>query len=41
MLKANPKSTVAPRVPCLTFGIIHRLFRYFRNAGYMKLIVEI
>ena len=41
MQKANPKSTVAPKVHCLNFGMIHYLFRYSRDAEYIKLIVEI
>ena len=41
MLKANPKSTVAPKVHRLNFGMIRCLFRYSRDAGYIKLIVEI
>ena len=38
---ANPKSTVAPKVCCLNFGMIHCLFRYSTDAGYLELIVEI
>ena len=41
MLKANPKSTFAPKVQHLNFGMIHYLFRYSTDAGYIKLIVEI
>ena len=41
MQKANPKSTVVPKVLCLSFGMIHCLFRYSRDAGYIKLIVEV
>ena len=41
MQKAKPKSTVAPKVHPLNFGMIHFLFRYSRDAGYIKLIVEI
>ena len=41
MQKVNPKSTVAPKVHCLNFGMIHCLFRYFTDASYTKLIVEI
>ena len=41
MQKANPKSSVAPKVHCLNFGMIHCLFRYATDAGYIKLIVEI
>ena len=39
MQKANPKSTVAPKVYCLNFGMIHCLFRYSTEAGYIKLIM--
>ena len=41
MQKANCKSTIAPKVHRLSFGMIHCLFRYSRNAGYIKLIVKI
>ena len=41
MQKADPKSTVAPKVHCLSFGMIHYLFRYSTDAGYIKLTVEI
>ena len=41
MQKANPKSTVVPQVHWLSFGMIHCLFRYSRDAGYIKLTVEI
>ena len=41
MQKSNPKSTVVPKVHCLNFGMIRCLFRYSRDAGYIKLIVEI
>ena len=41
MQKANPKSVVAPKVYCLDFGVIHCLFSYSTDAGYIKLIVEI
>ena len=41
MQKANPKSTVVPKVHTLNFGMIRCLFRYSRDAGYIKLIVEI
>ena len=41
MQKANPKSTVTPKVHHLNFGMIRGLFRYSTNAGYIKLIVEI
>ena len=34
-----PKSTVAPKVQRLNFGMICCLFRYSRDAGYIKLIV--
>ena len=33
MQKANPKSTVAPKVHCLNFGVIRFLFRYSADAG--------
>ena len=33
MQKANPKSTVAPKVHCLNCGMIHCLFRYSTDAG--------
>ena len=38
---AIPKSTVAPKVYCLNFGMIHCLFRYSTGAGYIKLIAEV
>ena len=41
MQKANPKSIVATKVHHLNFGMIHYLFRYSTDAGYMKLIVKI
>ena len=41
MQKANPKSTVAPKVHRLNLGMIHCLFGYSTDAGYIKLIVEI
>ena len=41
MQKANPKSAVAPKVHHLNFRMIHCLFRYSTDAGYVKLIVEI
>ena len=41
MQKANPKSTVAPEVHHLNFGMIHCIFRYSRDAEHIKLIVEI
>ena len=41
MQKANPKSTVAPKVHRLNFGMIRCLFGYSTDAGYIKLIVEI
>ena len=40
MQNANPKSAVAPEVHHLNFGMIRCLFRYSRDAGYIKLIVE-
>ena len=41
MEKANPKSTVAPKVHHLNFGMIRCLFRYSTDTAYIKLIVEI
>ena len=41
MVKANPKSTVSPKVHRLNFGMICCLFRYSTYAGYIKLIAEI
>ena len=41
MQKANPKSTVAPKVYHINFVMIRCLFRYSTDAGYIKLIVEI
>ena len=41
MQEANPKSIVAPKVHHLNFGMICCLFKYSRDAGYIKLIVEI
>ena len=41
MQKANPKSTVAPKVHHLNFGKIRCLFRYSTDAGFIKLIVGI
>ena len=41
MQKANPRSTVARKVHCLSFMMIRCLFRYSRDTGYNKLIVEI
>ena len=38
---ANPKSTVAPKVHHLNFGMICCLFRYSSDAGFIKLIVGI
>ena len=38
---ANSKSTVAPKVHCLNFGMICCLFKYSTDSGYIKLIVEI
>ena len=32
---------IAPKVHHLNFGMIHCLFRYSTDAGYIKLIVEI
>ena len=41
MQKANPKSTVAPKVNRLNFEMICCPFRYSTDAGYINLIVEI
>ena len=41
MQKANPKSTVVPKVHCLNFGNIHCLFRYSTDAGFIKSIAGI
>ena len=41
MQKANPKSTVAPKVYHLDFVMICFLFRYCSDSGYITLIVEI
>ena len=41
MQKANPKSTVVPKGHPLNFGMIHCVFRYSTDAGYIKVIVEI
>ena len=41
MQNINPKSTVAPEVHCLNFGMIRFLLRYATDAGYIKLILEI
>ena len=41
MQKANPKSTVAPKVHHLNFGMILCLFRYSTVSAYIKLIMEI
>ena len=41
MQKANPKSTVAPKVHHLNFRMIHCLFTYSTDAVYIKLTVEI
>ena len=41
MQKANPTSTVGPKVHHRNFGVIRCLFRYSRDAGYITLIVEI
>ena len=40
MQKANSKSTVAPKVHHLNFGMIYCLFRYSTDAGDIKLVVE-
>ena len=39
MQKANPKSTVAPKVHCLNFMMICCPFRCSTDAGYIKLTV--
>ena len=41
MQKANPKSTVAPKVHRHNFVMIHCLFRYSTDPRYIKLNVEI
>ena len=41
MQKANPTSTVTPKVHHLNCGMIRWPFRYSRDAGYIKLTVEI
>ena len=41
MQKANPKSTFAPKVHSLNFGMICCLFRYSTDEGYLNLIVGI
>ena len=41
MQKANPKSTVVPKVYRLNLGMIHCLFGYSTDGGYIRLIVEI
>ena len=41
MQKANPRSTVSPKVHCLNFGMICCIFSYSTDAGYLRLIVEI
>ena len=41
MQKANPNSTVAPKVHHLNFRMIRFLFSYSRDADYIKLIVEV
>ena len=38
MHTANPKSTVAPQVHHLNFGMIHCLFSYSTDAGYINLL---
>ena len=38
---SNPKSTVAPKVYLLNFGMILCLFMYSPDAGYIKVIVVI
>ena len=39
--KGKNKYVVAPKVHLLNFGMIHCLFRYSTDAGYIKLIMEI
>ena len=41
MQKANLKSTFAPKVHCLNFGMTDCLFRYSTDTGYINLTVEI
>ena len=41
MQKANPKSTVAPKIHPLNFGNIRCLFSYSIDAGFIKLIAGI
>ena len=41
MQKANPKSTVVPKVHHLNFGNIHCLFRYSTDAVFIESIVGI
>ena len=41
MQKAHPKSSVAPKVHHLNFGVIRCLFRYSADAGYIELTAEI
>ena len=35
------KYILAPKVPCLNFGVIRCLFRYSTDTGRIKLTVEI
>ena len=35
------KNIISPKIHHLYFGMIHCLFRYSTDAGYIKLIVEI
>ena len=37
----DSKPQVAPKVHCLSFGLIHFLFRYSTDARYIKLVVVI
>ena len=41
MQKANPKSTVAPKVHHLNFEMTRCLFRFSTDAACKKLIMEI
>ena len=41
MQKANPKSSIAPKVHCLNFRMICCLFRFSTDAGYITLIVVV
>ena len=39
--KKEKKNILAPKVPCLNFGVIRCLFRYSTDTGRIKLTVEI